>query len=330
MSLRSKYRAIRVPRPSLQSAIRRSATCVACVMGVTVMLTACATGGSQGRGAPAAGSKIDPPAIPASPSAPPSVATEQNVTLPLDAYEDSPQNQAAVLDAINMLAVKCMRSRGFTFAAVPPSAQGIASEQLIEPYGVTSPAQAASYGYQTPPSSAGTSSASGQRAQHSAAYIRALWGVVPGTSVSSGEHKLPGCMPAAVDRVNPPNTSHLDLSLSGQLELQAEQYTAEDARVTKVEAAWRACMTRKGFQYPTPMAAQAAFPQTGHANQAQIATAEADVACKEQTNLPGVWLAVEAGYEKELIAGNLTGLQALMQWQNTRVSRAEKVIAASG
>jgi hypothetical protein len=81
------------------------------------------------------------------------------------------------------------------------------------------------------------------------------------------------------------------------------------------------------------MDAAAAFPDkraAGAPSQAEIATAEADVACKAKTGLPGVWLAVQAGYERELIAANQTALQALMRWQNERVLRAERVIAEQG
>jgi hypothetical protein len=288
---------------------------------IAVVIASC----SAGSGTPGAGAKVTPPAIP---SGAPSAAS-QGTAMPLAAYEE-PQSQATILEAINILVTQCMRARGYEFTSAAPSAQTLAAEPDPEPYGVTSAAQAAEYGYGQPPLPSSQTSG-GQRADHTAGYVSALWGITPGDPVKPGQH-LTGCMPAAVDRINP-SAGTLDVSLAGQLEQQAESYTAQDARVLAVERKWSACMAARGFHYQTPMDAAAAFPDkraAGAPSQAEIATAEADVACKAKTGLPGVWLAVQAGYERELIAANQTALQALMRWQNERVLRAERVIAEQG
>jgi hypothetical protein len=86
-------------------------------------------------------------------------------------------------------------------------------------------------------------------------------------------------------------------------------------------------MAAKGFHYPTPSAAaNARWPILP--SRTEIVTARTDVACKQQGDLPGIWLAVQAGYENELIAAHRTGLRALSRLHAAAMRRAKQILAS--
>jgi hypothetical protein len=121
----------------------------------------------------------------------------------------------------------------------------------------------------------------------------------------------------------------VDSELPGRLSAQAAELTQGDSRVVPVLAEWSRCMAGQGFQYKTPMEPpKAKWPVPPGAS--EIATAVADVTCKQKTNLPGVWLAVEHGYQQALVERNAAALKELDDaWQQV-IRNADEVIAKGG
>ncbi|HUN37497.1 MAG TPA: hypothetical protein VMU95_36335 [Trebonia sp.] len=314
-----------LPRIAATAGTRRLVVAVATVAG----LTGCAAGGAA-----SPSPSVTPPSIPASPTPVPADATLSEVHLPLDAYQLDPQDTATVLNAINTLTATCMRAKGFAYAASAVTSQSVADTPSGGGYGLDNAQQAAEYGY----SSAKTVSRMtaleqgkqpGQQGSgHSDAYWIALDGSVPGAGAPG--FTTSGCYNSAANQImqyTEAASSHLDLSLPGDLVDEAQADAAKDSRVTHVTAAWSACMADQGFHYPTPAAAaQAHWPPIPSSTEKN--TAVADVACKQRTNLPGVWQAVQAGYEQELISANLPALTAVAQHLTGDVNRAEKILAS--
>ncbi|MBV9380103.1 MAG: hypothetical protein JOY82_11250 [Streptosporangiaceae bacterium] len=285
-----------------------------------------------------------PQVIAAMPSPAPPVATYANIRMPLDAYLISHQGRTAIYRAIEVLTARCMRARGFSFPATAAAAASTSADVRPEPYGINDPAQAARYGYGDRPSAGDPRDGStGERRgkhtrpwpapQQSSAYWLALTGGVPSaTSATASAHVpatiTPGCIRAAsayVLRAGAASHHHIAVDLAGELAWKAMNDTARDARVASAENAWSACMAEQGFHYRTPgAAANARWPS--QPGRAEIATARTDVACKHRVDLPGIWLAVEAGYENHLIAANAAGLRALSRFQAAAVRRAEQIL----
>ncbi len=101
--------------------------------------------------------------------------------------------------------------------------------------------------------------------------------------------------------------------LAQEIQEKAFSQTQTDHRVRAVYAAWAACMRQRGHDYPNPFkaAADAKWNMGAPPTAAEIRTAQADVACKQRTNLLGITFAVEAGYENAAIAQNPAALAAL-------------------
>jgi hypothetical protein len=108
----------------------------------------------------------------------------------------------------------------------------------------------------------------------------------------------------------------------------------KDPSIAKATKAWSACMTADGYVHGTPnelinsvMAVSRAASKTtvtggltitapsltAAQKAAQIAQAEADVACTQSTDLAGIYFAVQAGYEQQIVDANQPELSKAVQ-----------------
>lgn len=279
-------------------------------------------------------SLVPPPTITTAPAAPSSGA---NIQLPLDAYGAGTAEQEGVITkADDLLTQQCMRSKGFQYSAQPVGVGSPASKTVGEPYGpygINDPAQAARYGYSVPsgsstanlaanPALARSLSFSAQLQDHGASYMVALYGTAAPQQLADKHPR--GCIDASA-KIADPAYGTVDRSLVSELAQESVQRTEADSRVIQVESRWSTCMAAQGFQYQTPSDAQMA-PWPAAPSHEEIQVAEADVTCKGKTNLPGIWLAVEAGYQRELIQQNAADLSQIKQDFGVLIRQAEKVL----
>ncbi|MEU0194981.1 hypothetical protein ABZ250_34965, partial [Streptomyces afghaniensis] len=106
----------------------------------------------------------------------------------------------------------------------------------------------------------------------------------------------------------------------------------EDPRVRSAFDRWSACMEKRGHAYDDPWQAinDKAFRRPG-VSPREIATAVADVACKRETNLVGVWYAVDAAYQRRMLAAaGEQLLEALKERKRGQLAAAEHVLATRG
>jgi hypothetical protein len=110
----------------------------------------------------------------------------------------------------------------------------------------------------------------------------------------------------------------------------------KDAAVMKATRQWGACMARNGYAYSQP---QSVFFDQIHkmfggsrqinvgatvspaANQAQIATAVADATCTESADLAGIYFAVQARYEQQIVNANQAALTSAVQQYKAAYAR---------
>src|ERR1017187_3357994 len=121
---------------------------------------------------------------------------------------------------------------------------------------------------------------------------------------------------------NQGNSALAAVQTLGQI-IRSEEF--KDPSIAKATKAWSACMAADGYDYGTPnelvnsvmnifRAASAATKTatgtitvpslTAAQNAAQIAEAEADAACTQSTDLAGIYFAVQAGYEQQIVDAN--------------------------
>jgi hypothetical protein len=125
--------------------------------------------------------------------------------------------------------------------------------------------------------------------------------VPPGGCIAKADTELAKAVPAGVD-----------VSKAGQLQRWSFERSRQDSRVVAVFKAWSQCMTTAGFRYADPMTVMGdpafeADPASAH----EIAVALADIRCKEQTNVVGVWFTVESAYQEREIAKDRAGYEAI-------------------
>ena len=113
----------------------------------------------------------------------------------------------------------------------------------------------------------------------------------------------------------------------------------KDAAVKKATQQWGACMTRNGYTYSQPQNVffdqiqkmfggkrQISFGDTVSpaANQAQIAAAVTDATCTESADLAGIYFAVQASYEQQIVNANQQALNSAVQQYKAAYARELK------
>jgi hypothetical protein len=100
---------------------------------------------------------------------------------------------------------------------------------------------------------------------------------------------------------------------------------AQDPDVTNATKAWSACMARNGYAVSNPYKLAENGPPrsrprsnpgsglTPTENEAQIAEAVADAGCTKTTDLAGIYFAVQASYEQQLVTANQQALGAAVR-----------------
>jgi hypothetical protein len=116
------------------------------------------------------------------------------------------------------------------------------------------------------------------------------------------------------------------LALIGTLAKDIASDVAQDPAVQAATLAWSACMAKNGYSFPQPQYvssqekramygnepgnANSAAPVSASANQAQLAVAVTDAGCTQSSDLAGIYFAVQASYEQQLVTANQQALAA--------------------
>jgi hypothetical protein len=122
------------------------------------------------------------------------------------------------------------------------------------------------------------------------------------------------------------------LAVIGTVSKDISADVAADPAVQAATRAWSACMTKNGYSFPDPqdvssLERRAMYPDqspreinteaintgapppvSASANQAQLAVAATDVGCTQSSDLAGIYFAVQASYEQQLVTANQQAL----------------------
>ncbi|NEB41502.1 hypothetical protein [Streptomyces sp. SID14515] len=237
------------------------------------------------------------------------LATDQ-VSLPVEPYLLSPDQRLQLLKAHDVLTVRCMERFGFDHPRpVRQKDPGIPDRLALWRYGANDPADVEINGYTRGNKRVPRAADKGQ--EPSAGSLTVLTGSEgsekfgPGGQTVNGK-KVPkhGCfgeankaLTGSAERVADDSETVVNANIDSVFK------AAEDPRVTAVFKQWSACMKKEGFAYATPLEPlnDPAWDRNVTASQEEIAVAVADVRCKKQYNVVGVWNAVDVAYQKQYI-----------------------------
>ena len=268
------------------------------------------------------------------PPVPPADSPEP-IGLPIDAYvQTSVQQEESLSTAAAQVAQRCMSAAGFSYPVVPqPDYEAIFTQYFDrQDAGLTSLAQARSYGFQPPSATAKIFAIrdlyhlpffAAEQRKHGTAWASALVGEVPG--MRPGTPPL-GCIRAANTLMFGNFNGSLVGGVENGVDFVASRWTASDPHVLAAQRTWSACMARHGLNF-TSMADLVKRDWPNPPTPAEITAAVAEVGCNHQANLANTYLTVEAAYQRALIGQNQQDLQQMQADFVTEQQRAEQVLA---
>jgi hypothetical protein len=286
-----------------------------------LFLAAAVTGCTSAAGGHSAAAGNGKPAVtplPVTATATPSRPSD--IVLPIAPYLFSDAQSSRLVAAHTELVSACMNRYGFHYGvatASAPTGQLPANESR---YGVMTPDQAR-YGYhfmavemsRQQAGAAPTQAPPKLTPEMTAVLTGSTTGPVNGRSVPKG-----GCNAEATAKLGGRNGRYGNPDVAESIQADSFTRSQSDARVREAFASWSACMRAGGYDYKDPDAAtnDRRWAASAEPTSAEIATAQADVACKRRTNLIGIWSSVESAYQRaaiELNAGSLRQARATMQ-----------------
>ena len=275
-------------------------------------LTACTADGSSGPDVTVSTPDVGRPAPPSSVQA----ALSRDAFTPYAALGQSNNDGLAPNSSNEALASACMNAAGYPNSGSVPFAirLGPANLAFSQPWGAwgyLGAAEAEQYGFRLPPGSA----------------LSALG--IDTSRLGTNPASPPQAEQAAIGKcatiVQEFSQAVLKGALAGIDTLSNDIYNdvAKDPAVNHATQAWAACMAKNGYSFRRPQdvflqeiqnmfgGQRAITPGKGvsaAANQAQIATAVTDADCTDAADLAGIYFAVLASYEQQIVNANASAL----------------------
>ncbi|MFF3260564.1 hypothetical protein ACFYWO_15510 [Streptomyces sp. NPDC002932] len=285
----------------------------------------------------------------------PTSGLTKNLTLPLEEYMASYEDQVAIEQAATDLQQSCMKEYGIELTlpragANPPPSDNDAN--IERRYGITNRAEAQKYGYELAPA----------LREHTKQPLRDLSGVEvevltghtkpeplkapegtkegvtfsspgQGTKPARAEHdgkklKTGGCIGWSKDQLS---VQGADPTAVAQLAGDSLTQSMQDTKVIKAIGAWSSCMDGKGHAgLADPYKAMdQGVTNDGEPSRESIALAVDDIDCKTQSDLIKVWSDVETAIQNKQIADNKSRLTGIKSQHGKEVTAARKQMAAS-
>ncbi|WP_326557156.1 hypothetical protein [Micromonospora sp. NBC_01796] len=270
------------------------------------------------------------------------VRTASDIVTPLDAYEPTPEQQRTIIEAHQLLVQKC--AQRFSFDVNMPESVSTPDVKHARLFGIVNAEEAASHGYrvpgmEAPPGATGpsnTKSATGGWNPSDDEFI-----VVRGVDRYTGQSKtgkkinsvpVPdgGCAGEAMRQLGEGGSATAPdlMELPSRLSSGAHQSAEKDSRVVAAFGAWSACMKEAGYEFSNPW--EPNDKNWGRqVTSEEIATATADVECRQSTRLVEIWLAVEVAYQNREMENHAADLSAAKNSFETRLKNAAKILAGA-
>ncbi|MCA1220753.1 hypothetical protein, partial [Streptomyces sp. 8L] len=284
-----------------------------------------------------------PPPSPEAPSSPgvPVLTDANHRPMPLDPYLLDPRQTRTIDAAYTTLVSRCMRRFGYAYAQPGGNTDptGIGADapttRMDGYFGFQTMAHAKTWGYHPEGTSA---QGGGQAPPRTATENTALTGTSdphskngPGGQDVHGrtvpDHGCVGEANRLLTGSVTGTTGNPDFVVS--LKFDTLSKGRQDPRTRAVFAAWSHCMKDKGFTYTDPLAAagdprwSTAAGPTGE----ELRVAVADQECRGDTNVVGVWFAVDYGYQREAVQHNRARLATVRSAMAAHLAAARRAVA---
>ncbi|KOT47715.1 MULTISPECIES: hypothetical protein [Streptomyces] len=255
--------------------------------------------------------------------------------LPVESYLFSDAETEELSKARFALHKKCLQRFGLNYE-IPPAGPSVGPRSFMDRrYGVTDKAEAEADGYHLgdrdprkhpahPPRLSGDQ----QKALMGRSQEEASTAADGGSALRVNGVAVPpgGCSAEAAKELA--GSAKLGPGdLPRQVNFDSFASSKSDSRVRKAFEAWSGCMKRHGYSYPDPLGAvnDPRF-QGASSTQQERSTATADVACKKQVNLVGIWFTVETSLQKEMIARRQADFAAALKAKDKQLARVKAVL----
>jgi hypothetical protein len=294
-------------------------------------LSACTADASKGPDVTVSTPSVGRPQPPSSVQA----ALSTEAFTPYAALGQSNNDGLAPGESGEALSSACMTAAGYANSGNIPFGVRIGPADLAfsQPWGAwgyLGAADAAQYGFRLRPGSA-----------LSALGIDALPpGANPASLPAAEQAAMGKCATIVADFTN----AEQDGALAGIDTLSNDIYNdvAKDPAVGSATRAWTACMARNGYTFHQPgtvffQELQSMVGAASHfisasaqvsaaANQAQIAAAVTDADCTQSADLAGIYFAVQASYEQQIVNANQQALTiAVQQYRSAYVKEVSEL-----
>jgi hypothetical protein len=249
-----------------------------------------------------------------------------DLVLPLDHYLATTAEVTEIAKGYRALLRRCMARYGFTFPpADPPPAPGPRTRNERR-YGLSDPAAAATHGYRfTSEPREKTAPGRAHNVVLPPEATAVLYGQTAAPSVSGNPAPTGGCVGEAHHNLSAHAPHGADTDLPQRLSSDSFAQSRSDPKVQAATRQWATCMKANGYSYSTPFDPPADLAFRGTLTQAEIATAKTDVACKQQTNLVGIWFTIESAHQRALVIQNTTALDLAANAINAELAAARAV-----
>ncbi|WP_343994334.1 hypothetical protein [Nocardioides dubius] len=258
---------------------------------------------------------------------------------PLSAYMLQGSELFTVQAAEDLLAGDCLKRFGFEPVERSLDLDAVMAEQRMADtrlYGITDSSEAARHGYQP----ASLADPADDSPSTSPSYDFVFSGdpnggvAVPenGAELTSpgefGGLEIPagGCLGEAREKLWGTASARVKDDFAQGLRITAYEKSMADPRVQSLFAEWSECLGRRGFNYATPLDPEFGRDAGAPASEAEIATAVADIACKEKTSLVSRWNKVDVAYQRQAIEDNQLQLTEDRETIRAGLQRATKVL----
>ena len=287
---------------------------ICCCAGLSACTAAASTGPDVAVSTPSVGRPQPPSSVQA--------ALSSEAFTPYAALGQSNNDGLAPNESGEALSSACMTDAGYPNSGNVPFAISLGPANLgfSQPWGAwgyLDGAEAEQYGFRVPPGSA----------------LSELGIDAPGPGANPAT--LPQAEQAAIGKcgtiVGDFSNAVQDGALAGIGTLSNDIYNdvEKDGAVSSATRAWTACMAKNGYSFHQPgtvflQVRQIMYgnrkggispsdPVSSAANQAQLATAVTDADCTQSTDLAGIYFAVQASFEQQIVNANQQALSTAVQ-----------------
>ncbi|MEO3977964.1 hypothetical protein [Streptomyces sp. CAU 1734] len=268
----------------------------------------------------------------------PRLRTADALVLPIEPYLFTDRQVTRLLRARGILTARCMRRYGHDWPEPPARSRGTGTlnpANTAHRYGLSSMSVAARVGYHPaapdahPAGKPEKSSGPSPGPEQMAALTGLDAGGTPVRTDRRGRTLPPGgCLGEATAALSGDPEKIGNRELVGAVNIGSYQRSQRDPRVREVFRAWSRCMAGHGHDYPDPTRVPGTAPEFGgpEAGAAELALARADVRCKWETNVIGVWFSVDAAYQRRAMGDHRRELAAVAQDIRRQLAGADRVL----